>query len=550
MAKTDEENQTSDSRLEQFGNMLFGAAGPFTSTLRTIDPQAMMTQTMDFYRTMFDIALGKSDIAPDPRDARFKDKAWQDNPFYKRTAQAYLAMTDAVEAMIPADLEPEDKARADLAVSIVTSTLAPTNTLLGNPAAMNRTIETGGANLARGFQNFLKDMKNNGGMPSQVDDSDFEVGRNMAMTPGKIVLRTDMFELIHYAPSTAKVHATPVLLVPPQIGRYYFTDLTPGRSFAEYTVAQGLQYFAISWRNPQPDNRDWGLEAYIASVLEAVEAVSEITAQPSVNLVGFCAGGILSAIVAAYLSAKGSKLVNTLTLCVTMLDFKTDAALGAFRFPVALSVAKAQSQMKGILPAQDLSKVFTWLRPNDLVWNYWVNNYLMGETPSAFDILAWNKDSTNLPARLHKEFLELFEENKLIRAGAYVAMGEPIDLGKIDCDNFVVGAVTDHLTPWKCCYEARKLLGGDSTFALSNGGHVAALVNPPGNPKAFHVMGKATAPDADSWQEGATKHPGSWWEGWTVWVGKRSGKQISAPKTTGSKRFKPLSDAPGDYVRS
>jgi polyhydroxyalkanoate synthase len=364
-----------------------------------------------------------------------------------------------------------------------------------------------------------------------------------------VVHRTEMFELIQYQPAGETVYEVPSLLIPPQIGRYYFTDLAPGRSFAEYAVSRGLNHFVVSWRNPGPDQRDWGLDQYIEAALEAVETVAAITGKPKVNLIAFCAGGILSSIVAGYLAAKGKDTVNTLALCVTMLNWKVDASIGAFRFPAALSVAKAQSEMKGVLPGSDLHKVFTWLRPNDLVWNYWVNNYLMGDTPSAFDILAWNKDSTNLPAQLHSDFMRIFKENHLIEPGEFTAMGEPIDLGKITCDNYIVGAVTDHLTPWKACYQSCNFLGGDSTFALSNGGHVAALVNPPSNPKAYHIVAPGTAPDADSWMEGATKEKGSWWVGWVDWVSERSGKQVPAPKVLGSKKFKPLADAPGEYVK-
>jgi polyhydroxyalkanoate synthase len=501
-----------------------------------------------FLENLTRIAAGTSEIAPDPKDGRFKDKAWQENPFYSRLAQTYLAMTDAVEKMIPENLPFEDKARAELTASIVTSALAPTNTLVGNPAALARTWEAKGDNLVRGFQNFLNDLQNNGGMPAQVDDSAFEVGRNLAVTPGKIVLRTEMFELIQYAPSTVQVREVPVILIPPQIGRYYFTDLAPGRSFAEYTVAQGLSYFAVSWRNPSPGQREWGLEAYLRASHQVIEAVAQIADSPKVNLVGFCAGGILSGILSAWLKAKGSDLVNTLTLCVTMLDFKTDASLGAFRLPALLSAAKAQSDLKGILSGEDLSTLFTWLRPNDLVWNYWINNYLMGESPPAFDILAWNKDSTNMPARLHTDFLDLFESNALTSPGRYEIAGEKIDLSAITCDTFVVGAVSDHLTPWKACYQAVHLLGGKATFALSYGGHIAALVNPPGNPKAWAKTGPATAGDADSWEAGAVYRSGSWWESWTSWVSERSGRRTSAPDAAGSSIFEPVGDAPGDYV--
>lgn len=527
---------------------LFGPEGPFASFMKA-DPMNLMQQGMDFYRNLFEIAAGTSAIAPDARDWRFQDDTWKTNPFYAKLAQAYLAMTEAVEAMIPDDLEGDAKARAELAAAIVTSSFSPTNTLLGNPAAMSRAIETKGESLAKGFRNMVDDWINNGGMPNQVDDSDFEVGRNMAVTPGKVVRRTEMYELIQYAPTTETVHPIPVLVVPPQIGRYYFTDLAPNRSFQEYGVSQGLQHFVISWRNPSSDERDWGLETYAEAALEAMRTVAEITGQEKINVVAFCAGGILSSLVLGALAAKGEKFINTFALCVTMLNFQNDASIGSFRLPAVLSVARAQSKMKGVLGGKDLSAVFAWLRPNDLVWNYWVNNYLMGDTPSAFDILAWNKDSTNMAARLHGDFLKLFRENSLVKQGEYQALGEAIDLSKIDCDSFVVGAVTDHITPWKACYQACNYLGGTSTFALSNGGHVAALVNPPGNPKAYHIVGPAGAPDADAWQESAVKTPGSWWEGWAAWCGERSGKKVPAPKTLGSKAWPTGIDAPGTYVK-
>ncbi|MDG2004932.1 MAG: alpha/beta fold hydrolase [Novosphingobium sp.] len=527
---------------------LLGAQGPFADYFRSVDPINLLQQGVEFYKNLFDIAMGKSAVEPDARDWRFKDEAWTKNPFYRRMSQAYLAMTDAVMSMIPEDMESEEKARAELAADIVTSAFSPTNTLMGNPAALMRAIETKGDSLTKGFRNFVDDWLNNEGMPSQVDDSKFELGKNLAVTPGKVVYRSEMFELIQYKPAGKTVYEVPSLLIPPQIGRYYFTDLAPGRSFAEYAVSQGLNHFVVSWRNPKPEQRDWGLDRYIEAALEAVETVAAITRQPKINLISFCAGGILASIVSGYLAAKGKDTINTLALCVTMLNWKVDASIGAFRFPAALSVAKAQSEMKGVLPGGDLHKVFTWLRPNDLVWNYWVNNYLMGETPSAFDILAWNKDSTNLPAQLHSDFMKIFNENQLIEPGEFVAMGEPIDLSKITCDNYVVGAVTDHLTPWKACYQSCNFLGGDSTFALSNGGHVAALVNPPSNPKAYHFVAPGTAENADAWHEGATKTKGSWWEGWVEWASERSGQKVPAPKKLGSKKFPPLADAPGTYV--
>jgi polyhydroxyalkanoate synthase subunit PhaC len=552
MTDSSQRDATSEPRPESLWPLpanLFGLDGPFADFMRSADPFAMFQRNMELYQSFIDIALGNSTIAPDARDWRFQDETWAKNPFYRRLSQAYLAMTDAVEKMIPEDLSGDDRARAQLAADIVTSAFSPTNTLIGNPAAALRAIETKGDSVARGFRNFVDDWLNNEGMPSQVDDSKFQVGKNLGITPGKVVHRTEMFELIQYAPACDTVYEVPVLLIPPQIGRFYFTDLAPGRSFAEYAVSQGLNHFVVSWRNPQPEHRDWGLEDYIRAALEAVESVAAITGAPKLNLISFCAGGILSSIVAGYLAQTGrGGLINTLALCVTMLNWKVDASIGAFRFPAALSMAKAQTEMKGVLPGSDLHKVFTWLRPNDLVWNYWVNNYLMGDTPSAFDILAWNKDNTNLPAKLHADFLEIFEQNHLIQPGAFEAMGKPIDLGEITCDNFIVGAVTDHLTPWKACYQACTFLGGDSTFALSNGGHVAALVNPPSNPKAHHFVGPGTAPDADTWMETAVRQQGSWWQGWAEWVSARSGKRVPAPRKLGSKTFPALGNAPGEYV--
>ena len=529
---------------------LFASDGPFAEFLRATNPAAILEQQIALTRNLFDIALGKSEIAPDPRDWRFQHETWSKNPFYHRLAQAYLAMTDAIEAMIPEGLSSDARARAELAAAIVTSAFSPTNTLIGNPAAMLKALETKGDSLSKGFRNFIDDWLNNEGMPSQVDASRLKVGKQLAVTPGKVVLRHEMFELIQYAPVGETVHAVPSLLIPPQIGRYYFTDLAPGRSFAEYAVAQGLNHFVISWRNPKADQRDWSIESYAAAALEAVEAICDITGQGKVNLIAFCAGGILASLVAGYLAAKGRDTVNTLALCVTMLDWQSDATIGAFRLPAMLSMARAQSAMKGVLPGNDLGKVFAWLRPNDLVWNYWVNNYLMGETPAEFDILAWNQDNTNLPAALHADFMRVFKENSLISPGAYQLLGEAIDLGAVTCDNFIVGAVTDHLTPWKACYKACHLLGGTSTFALSNGGHVAALVNPPSNPKAHHWLAPGTAPDGAAWQAGAERLKGSWWESWTAWVGERSGKRVTAPKVLGSKAFPPLADAPGTYVHS
>ena len=517
--------------------------------MRIVDPGTFILPSYKLMQQLAEIAVGKSEIAADKKDWRFQDKAWTENPVYRRLAQSYLAMSEVLEDAIPKDLEGDARSRAELIAAIVVSALSPTNTLLGNPAALARTRETRGANLRRGVGKMIADMKKGGGLPSQVDASGFEVGVNLAATPGKVVLRTDMFELIHYKPSTATVHQVPVVLIPPQIGRYYFTDLAPGRSFVEYAVASGLQFFTVSWRNPSAAHRDWGLVDYMWSSVQALDVVESITGHKGVNIVGFCAGGILSSIVAAYLQAKGDTRIKSLSVCVTMLDFTSDASIGAFRLPSMLKAAKDRSRSQGVLPGKDLQKVFAWMRPNDLVWNYWVNNYLMGDDPPAFDILAWNSDSTNLPARLHEDFLTLFDENPLARGSDYQMLGERVDLSKVDCDTFLVGAINDHITPWKACYRSVSLLGGKTTFALSNGGHIAALVNPPDNPKAFHWIAPGMEGDAEAWLKQAEKQPGSWWVGWAKWCAERAGRKVRARKVLGSADYPPIADAPGDYVR-
>jgi polyhydroxyalkanoate synthase len=521
----------------------------FYAYTHAIRPETFLKTSSDLYFNLLQVAAGTSDIKPDSKDWRFRDEAWMKSPAYKRIAQAYLAMSDAIEAMIPDDLPKDEKARAEFAATIFASAIAPTNTLWGNPEAIKRTIESGGANLWTGGMTLWQDMFQNDGLPQQVDDSSFEVGRNLAVTPGTVVMRTEMFELIQYKPATETVKQVPVILIPPQIGRYYFTDLAPGRSFAEYAVSQGLHYFTVSWRNPSPENRDWGLEEYLEAALEATEAVLAITGQKKANFVGFCAGGMLTAIMVAWLAARKKDWVNTATLCVTMLNYKAEASVGAFRLPAMLAVSKAKSQMDGVLQGKDLAKVFAWLRPNDLIWKYWVNNYLMGDAPPAFDILAWNKDSTNLPAKLHKDFLHLFEVNDLIVPRTFKILGERIDLGRVTCDKFIVGAITDHLTPWKGCYETVHLMKGPATYALSNGGHIAALVNPPGNNKAYYWVGDDIRPTADEWLEHAAKTTGSWWESWAAWCAARSGENIVAPALPGCDGFAPICDAPGTYVR-
>jgi len=498
------------------------------------------------------IMRGTDDHLPSPKDKRFSDPAWSQNPVYRRGGQIYLASGSAASRLVD-DLEAQDVdwhdvERARFAVNALTSALAPTNNAIGNPAALKRAFDTAGSSVVRGLRNLAHDVRHNGGMPSQTDRTAFSVGEDLALTPGAVVHRSEVAELIQYAPSTATVRRRPVLVIPPPIGRYYFLDLRPGRSFVEYAVSQGLQVFMLSWRNPQPEQADWGMDDYGGGVVAALDTVREITGADDVNTIGFCAGGILMSTVLSHLALTGSPVVHSASYGVTLLDFDSEAPIGAFSAPRLLELARQDSRRKGIISARSMGTVFAWMRPDDLVFNYVVNQWLMGEDPPVFDILAWNADGTNLPARLHEQFLGIFRDNTLIRAGGVTVLGTPVELSRIAVPTFVTGAVNDHLTPWKGCYRTTQLLSGPSTFVLSNAGHVASLVNPPGNPKATYWAGGEPGTDPETWQAGAQKHTGSWWEAWAAWVLERSGEEKPAPADLGSAAHPPLEPAPGSYV--
>jgi polyhydroxyalkanoate synthase len=495
------------------------------------------------------IALGRSEVAPKKGDNRFADPTWTENPGYRRIKQGYLAWSGAIDSVVEvAEVDWRTKERARFAAGILTSSLAPTNTLPGNPAAMKRAIETGGGSLVTGVRHFVDDLLHNGGMPKQVDSSKFKVGENLAVTPGSVVFRNEVFELLQYQPTTPTVRARPVLMVPPPINKYYFLDLAPGRSFIEHAVAQGLQFFVISWRNPTKEHAGWDLDTYGQAVLDAIDATLQITGADSVNALGMCAGGIITSTVLSHLAALGDGRVSSVSFGVTLLDWECQAMVGAFQSQGLLSIARRRSRSAGVLDARSLGAVFTWMRPNELVWNYWVNNYLMGNSPPAFDILAWNDDKTNLPGALHSQFLDIFQDNLVVKPGAIEVLGTPVDLSQVKIDNYVTGGLSDHLTPWDGCYRATQLLPGHSTFVLSPTGHIQTQVSPPGNPKSHYFVGGEPGPDPNEWRASAERRQGTWWDHWAEWVTARSGDEQPAPTKLGSRRHKVLAPAPGTYV--
>jgi polyhydroxyalkanoate synthase len=513
-------------------------------------PAPFAKHLTNYGKDLFQIVRGESDIAPDERDRRFQDKTWAQNPLYKYSLQSWLAMRKGFEGWInESGVSPEDQARAHFVLNLVADSLAPTNSLIGNPTAIKRLYETGGASVISGLKNAYDDLRNNGGMPSQVDGRPFKVGENLATSEGAVVFKNEMLEVIQYKPLAEDVYSIPLLIIPPQINKFYANDLSPEKSVVRYFTAQGFQIFAVSWRNPEKQHAHWGLENYVQSLIDASDAIMKITRQKKINVSGACSGGITTASFLSELAARGDDRVNCYTLQVCVLDGrKEDSEIGLFVSDEAIEAARKHSQRKGILSGDELSKSFAWLRPNDLIWNYVVNNYLLGEDPPPFDILYWNNDSTNLPAQLHSDYLDIYSDKRFANPGEVDFMGHKLDLTEIKQDAFMLAAVTDHITPWRACYRNTHLFGGNVDFILANSGHIQALLNPPGNPKAKFFTNDELPDNPDEWLAGAAPNEGSWWPYWGEWLGARSGKKKKAPKTLGNKAYPVISKAPGEYV--
>ena len=496
------------------------------------------------------IVFGTSMLAPSKRDRRFLDDAWTQNPFLRRLVQVYLAGGQTAEQLVgAASLEWRDEQRTRFLTENLIEALAPSNLPLVNPTSAKAAIDSAGTNLLRGGSQLVRDLASSPRIPEMVDGSAFEVGRNIATTPGAVVLRTEVFELIQYAPQTEQVREVPLLVVPPTINKYYALDLAPGRSLVEFLVREGQQVFVMSWRNPDARHASWNFDTYVRSILDAMDAVERITGVERTALTGICSGGILASMTAAYLAATGRpERLAALGLAVTVIDTARAGIASAVTSRRLAAAAKAQSRRRGYLDGRSLAEVFAWLRPGDLVWNYWVNNYLLGKKPPAFDILFWNSDTTRMPAGLHADFVDLAMDNLLADAGRVTVMGVPIDLSRIHTDAFVVAGIADHITPWQNCYRTTQLLGGTTRFILSTSGHIAALVNPPGNPKASYQVNKTNPADPTDWLTSAETQQGTWWTEASAWLAERCGGQKPAPEQLGGGGLRPLVDAPGTYV--
>jgi polyhydroxyalkanoate synthase subunit PhaC len=496
------------------------------------------------------VSLGGSRLEPAPRDRRFVDPAWAKNPVLRRLVSAYIATGRTVDQLIgDAGLGWRDDQRVRFLAENLLAALSPSNVPLLNPASAKAAIDSAGLNFLRGGLNLARDMARAPRVPRMVDGSAFTVGSNLAATPGAVVLRTEVFELIQYAPQTPAVREVPLLLLPPTINKFYVLDLAPGRSWVEHLVRSGQQVFVLSWRNPDARHAGWGLSSYLRAVLDALDAVERICRTQRTVLTGVCSGGVLAGLVAGHLAAteRLDRLAG-LAFAVTVLDQRRAGVPAAIADRYLAAAATAMSRRRGYLDGRRLAETFAWLRPDDLIWQYWVNNYLLGREPPAFDILYWNADTTRMPARLHADLVDMALNNRLATPNAATALGTPVDLGKVDVDGYVVAGIADHITPWPSCYRTTDLLGGDTRFVLSTSGHIAAMVNPPGNAKATYRTNPDNPEDPQEWLHGATTEQGSWWPDFAGWLGRRCGQERTAPRRLGGRGLAPLIEAPGTYL--
>jgi polyhydroxyalkanoate synthase subunit PhaC len=499
------------------------------------------------------VASGSSDVGPARGDRRFTDKAWSNNWLLALAMQAYLATCDALDHLISdADVDWRTERQARFAAGNVLDALAPTNFPWSNPAVLKESIDEGGANLLRGGRRFLHDVTRSPRLPASVDVSKFEVGGNLAVTAGSVVLRTEVLELIQYRPTTEQVYEVPLLFVPPTINKYYILDISPGRSMVQWLLGEQQQVFTISWRNPDAAQGHFDLDTYVQAVLEARDAVAEITHQPMVNVNAACSGGIIAACALGHLCALDEQhRFGALTMMVCALDQARMGTAGAFASRELAAAAVAESARKGYIDGRALEGVFAWLRPNDLIWNYFVNNYLLGKDPPAFDILYWNHDTVRLAAGLHRDFIRLALGNSLTRPGEVEVLGTPIDLGAVTLDSYAVAGLSDHIVPWDNAYRSLQLLGGAKRFVLSRSGHIQALVNPPSpESRASYRVTDDLETEAEPWIEQADVKRGSWWPDYRDWLGQRSGALGPAPKRLGSRKRPATGRAPGSYVHA
>ena len=545
--------------FQQFQNMDLGnAAGqavpPIDVPQIKFTPEKLMELQQNYVRDATELWNQSLQANPALKDRRFKNEAWALNPLASFTAAVYLLNARTLMAMAEAvEGDEKTKNRVRFAVEQWMAAASPSNYLAFNAEAQQKAIDTHGASLAKGLANMLQDMKQ--GHMSMTDEKLFEVGKNVATTEGAVVFENEFFQLIEYKPLTAKVHEKPFLLVPPCINKFYILDLQPENSFIRYAVSQGQRTFVVSWRNPDASMEKKTWDDYIEhAAIEAIHRVQDITGAKQINALGFCVGGTILTTALAVLAARGEKPVASLTLLTTLIDFTDTGILDVFIDENMVRFREMQMGAGGMLKGQDLASTFSFLRPNDLVWNYVVGNYLKGETPPPFDLLYWNSDSTNLPGPFYAWYLRnTYLENNLIQPGKAKVCGEKIDLGKLDLPIYIYGSREDHIVPIGGAYASTQVFPGKKRFMMGASGHIAGVINPPAAKKRSHwVRDDGKFPKtADEWIAGAEEVAGSWWTDWADWLKSHAGKQVAAPKDYGKgTQYKAIEPAPGRYVKA
>ncbi|MGF1610546.1 MAG: PHA/PHB synthase family protein [Kiloniellales bacterium] len=558
------ERQAADGQASAVDPLNIGGAFFEMTTRMMADPAKLMQAQFNLWQDYMNLwqsttrrMLGDAAepaASPERGDRRFLDPAWDENQLFDFIKQSYLLTARWLQSTVQEVEGMDDKTakKVDFYTRQLVDAMAPSNFIMTNPEVLRATLESGGENLVKGLQNLLDDLERGKGRLAikMTDYEAFEVGKNIAVTPGKVVYQNDLMQLIQYQPTTETVYQRPLLIIPPWINKFYILDLREKNSFIKWALEQGLTVFVVSWVNPDARLAQKTFEDYMMEgPLAALDAIEQATGETQVNVVGYCLGGTLLACTLAYMTARKDKRIESATFLTAMVDFNEAGELGVFIDEEQLTALEERMSEQGYLEGADMATTFNMLRANDLIWSFVVNNYLLGKDPFPFDLLYWNSDSTRMPAAMHSFYLRrMYQENLLVEPGGITLKGVPIDLTRIKTPAFLLSTREDHIAPWQSTYAATQLYQGPVRFVLAASGHIAGVVNPPAAGKYSHWTNPENPPDPDEWLRGAKEHKGSWWPEWLTWVAKKSGDQVPA-RVPGDGKLKVIEEAPGSYVK-